>query len=1527
MRAKKSVQENGVKETVNARTKIIISTVIVLILVAIAFLTTRYVSIPFSIAGEETKPLIQVSLDKYLNYSLSEQEEGTLVQYSLRTGINYGTEQNYIPIKQSNIEIGLNQIENKYPYAVNVISKSTEATNGNKQSANYKYDSTTGSLLISTTNQDKDGKLVYGGGNTQDIDEYIIICNYKTYTEEIKTRQVGFEVAVKAQLDREENPEIESNGNFQVDASENIGDFTTVKYNTDEIYNGYIKSNKINGTNYSTIYKEKEEIIISKKEYQDQMELQEKSINSVYKSTKILKRNLKNVLGQDGILIIEDENGNKLGEINPETEFQDDGTYTINYEGKIESIRVKTSKVINEGIIELENVKEIKAETQDIDSVKTETQIIGKKEGTQVYSKNSEKGTKIEDAKTEVNLSLNKNGWTNERQNEIAFDIKLNTNGSKYNLYKNPTIKIELPEEVEKVILGDCSLVYGNGLQQNEIKVETNENNRYQIIASLTGEQTQYNENELGLTTEIRIPAIIILKQDIENKTDNIKVTTINEYGTSHIEEYNKEVELINFKEDVRAELNELLQKEKLFEVARADAPQQEVNNNLELEVAPTKGETVLLDGDTVYEGEFIKYNIKVTNTSDQDMEDVKLVATIPEGVTYGELDADFQNFYGKYEYNFEQDTREKELSIGKIKAGDTKTLFYEVKVNDDLPEGVEEKNIQTVITSYTGEAIGQKFEANYTIKPAAVRVFMNAKLHFERENCWIYEVYIDSEEDKDYLVTLHLPENLGEIEETYREKGTNENLIHFSQMEEINFQRDNNIATATLNSKNIYTFKGMLDLSNVQKQSDGSPINMSVYAEITDNNVKYTSNEVRMKVYYEYADIIMSSENEGENVRPGDEITYKIEIKNSGKVLKPQVNPYVTADGLDINLIDILPDEVLPTTITYNNWNREIKENGTIDSITEQTNIVEDLNSSIIDENGNKVPQIDLHLIIPQGKSVIVDVKAIARYLEKTTVVTNSATISGSLIDMNISNSISHTIIVDTQEDNNDDESQEPSTPSDPDDYDDSDDQTNQNEDNTNELNKCSISGIAWLDDNEDGSRQSNEERIGNIRISLINLENSSEIQSSVETDNNGYYSFNNLSHGKYIVIVRYDTSMYKLTEYQKENVSSNINSDVFRDQITINSEQVYAGLTDILDINESQSNIDIGLIKIKPYDLKIEKYISKITVKTNKSTKEYNYNNSKLAKVEIKAKEIEGAIVTVEYNIAVTNIGETSATINNVKDSLPDGFVYISDENWNKNKNGDLINVPISNRTINAGEKIELKLVATKTMSANTTGTFTNNVAIINEEDTTDKDISNNTAKADLIISISTGVKTYIIISVLALIGLIIVAVINKKEITKLIKIKKPSKFGLLVVFVATLLATSIIGTTSSEAANKTTDFIEESVSVTKEKISVGTAAEALNWARGWANRHLYYTWDHWVNDLTTWFKEYYEDVMALCIDYDKSAAGRRTYYPDGDYWDVNDPAICVKYYVLDVVRKAKWIIIIFHHIINQTRHIIHK
>lgn len=1195
-----------------------------------------------SVGANDLKVDIEANLQKYINYELSNQDKGTLLQYDVKMGIEYEEDEEDFSIKDSALVVGVNQIDEKYPYDVKVISKSTEATNGKKEVAyeNYEYDSSTGIIKIIASNQDEQGALLNAKPFNDSKDEYVIICYYDTYVEEDTERELDVRVLARVTL-TEEDRIIESQNEFKGKVNEDIGELTSVEIGTADVYNGYIKSNIINNTDYSTEYIQTDEIEVSKKDVCQKIELTENNtflkeyINQeevtveelgngeklVYKSTKVRQNDIIKLLGEEGFVEIYEVLGEEeklVEKINKDTKFDEDGTKTIYYENEPEKIIIKTSDIQNEGILKVENTKEIKSTMLDIDiiKIKTEGNLIGINEETtikedeeliediKVFENTYEGIVEIKDSQTNIDMKINNVEWTNKQQNEVTFDVYANSNTVKDNMLKNPTIKIELPNEVEKVILGESSVVYANGLQLQNPYLETNENGNIVIVANLVGEQTTYDENTLGLITDVKISATVILKKDIETSKENVNLIFTNNYtldGETEVKNKSQEIQIQNYKEDTL-----IVQEQASLYSSGVVATSLEDTTGLEVEVTPVRGDTIIADGDTIYEGEYIKYNVKVTNTSENQMDNVTIVGNIPEGTVYGELEADYYNALGEYKYNFNEDVKEKTIEIGSLKAGESYNTFYEVKVKD-LEEGQDEKEITTIIKTYVGETEATSYEIANVVKLAEVQTFLSANLDNARDR-WNYSVKLNSEEAKKVTIKLQVPKEY-ELEL----------LVHDGQSinleDNVQISEDNIITTTvelTGGAEQEWLFEGTIDALKLEKQTEESKVELEAVATIITENNSYKSNENRIIFEYESVNVTMTSNREGEKIKYDEEIEYEITITNTGRT---NLNDpaYSTTS---IKVTDYLPENVKPVSMSYEYWEREEtsvdEENGIYETDWKYNKVekTEDISGIYTNENGNKLPNIELSLIIPYEESSTIKIKATAGFVYEKTKVENSATVTGDRILTKTSNTIAHIILpYNYEESDNSDDSDDSNNPVNPDDSDNSGD-------STDEKDKHSISGVAWLDENEDGQRQASERLLSGNTVMLVDTKNSSLIKSKVTTDENGAYKFSDLETGSYIVVFKYDTDVYSLTEYKKSGVSSEENSDAISETITIQGEETKVGLTDIITLDASLSNIDIGLVKNKICDIKLDKYISKVVVKTASQTKEQTYENARTCK-----------------------------------------------------------------------------------------------------------------------------------------------------------------------------------------------------------------------------------------------------------------------------------------------------------------------
>ncbi len=1407
------------KKVVRTKMKGITLLLLALMVISMMLLGTRVLP-AISLGADMQELVVEANLEKYMNYHISDSEQGTLVQYRVKQKIIEG--ENYIPIKQSEIEIQFNQIDGKYPEQVKTITKATSVTNGKTEGIeeNYEYDKQTGRVTIKAENED------YQEVPSQEAsDEYLVICYYDTYIEENLERDVSIEVSAKATLAIEE-AQIDVNETFEIIVTEKIEDLISVIHQPEIIYNGNIKSNLIHGTSYNTTYQEKEEIVISKKEALEKLELVENNTfikeenknlvdlgnnnNLIYKSTKIKKENLEKVLGENGKIEILDQEGNTSVTIDlSNTEWEEDGSFTIYYEQEPETLLWKTSEIQNEGILMLEHTKEIKSSMTEETNVKVQT--ISQVSGNQV-----ENIIDIQDAKTNVTFQANHKEWSNEQQNEVTFDLSFNANSAKDNMLKNPSLRIEMPSQVEKVIIQNSNIFYGNGMELQETYTETNADGNIVIVANLVGTQTEYRDHKIDLSTDVKIVATIILKKDIERAEENVYLHYTNEYsldGNHEVGTQEMKVQIDNYqeaKEEIKAEPE--------YNLATST---QESQENLQLEVAPVKGDVTINDGDTIYEAEFIKYNMKVTNTSDKKIDNVKIVANVPEGTTYGKLRADYHTFEGYYEYILDEEQETVEMNIGSLEPGESISKFYEVKANY-LPEGETQKEIEFYANMYVGETLASEYQLHNQIEKSETGVFLTVSPYVQKDE-WFYCLKLSGEkeivEEKEIdpetgeEITIKDMDNYKEVNVTLKfpkEYKPSIMDVKSGYGEDITFSENDIAEDGTMNLKlytnSSYLFDGFVDRSKVT-ETPKSEEDLIAVATVEKDGKTYKSNENRLRYMYENVSVSIESDNEGEEVNYNDEINYTIKVTNTGKT---NLN-YVENSRLYVDIQDFLPKEVRPISAEYDNWEQLPDDNTdpTPEITTEYTNkglifrqLAEDTKT---DENGKELPNLNLgSVLIPYGETETITVKTKAKKVSEKTQIENKVEVSGEYLTAKTSNTITHTILPYEEPEQPEKPDPDPEKP-DPEKPDPEEpDPDNPNPEDPSDT--YHITGVAWLDENEDGERQTSEKLLSEIPVMLFDANDMTKAKETVQTNGKGEYNFSGLKQGDYFVFFLYDVNQYHVTEYQKKGVSNNYNSDAISKNMELEGKNKTVGIIDATNLKSTLANMDIGLIENKICDLKLDKSISKVTVSTAKGTKQYTYNNEKLAKIEIRAKEIEGATVVIEYKIVVTNEGELATTVGKVVDYLPDGLSFSSELNqdWSAQTGGQIVNNSMAKQKLQPGESLELKLIATKRMNAENTGSFINGAEIgeiSNELNISDIDSKpgnrvkseDDYSEASIIISVSTGAIVYISIGFIT-IGMIGIGIFLAHKNGKS-KLGKLSVFaGLFVTIVATIQLTSI-------------------------------------------------------------------------------------------------------------------------------------
>lgn len=1405
-------------------------------------------------------------------------EEKRVVQVKIKSGIKdniYPIEKTQITanlIESGKMEEGKFVAENELKAEkVEVVAYSTKATNGKDGSANFgkteenklgswEYDSESGKITITVNNSKDENNCVAWAKNA--VDEFVITyiyneesvknvnafrtvveSNLKLYTDEGEHKKTvrywvtNTEKAMPIELNIQA-PESLSKRNIQ--KGESFAEAWTLNISNTQIGGDILAVSKIDKLNIA----DSEDI---------------KPVTH-YNATYINKEDFINILGENGeIVILNMATGEELGKITKESTIENnDKILGISYSENASQIGVQISKPVKAGklsiasrkTLNISSVEEYVSKIDKIDSL-TINAIAGiQKAGeedfiysTETISKQISLVSPKSNAELGINLGKDKETLPVGEENKVDFTVTLHTSKETDKLFNNPTVQIELPEQVKEasIVENTEGISNANGLELNGITINNNI-----IEVKLTGNQGEYVDYN-GQDTTITFSANLKTPELQPTTTGDIKLTVVNgeekiedskqvtfsaEKGiilANSISNYNgEEPEILAIKENSKTGLlseeksaiaqvkgtiinntekdvenvvvvgnfagegstitpilKEQIAVENAIVEYSADGQTWEAYNAekastyknykitfakltdksittftykieipenlganksmnstyaIKIEDKAQKAAAITLEtpqkieievsakaiSDTVYEEQEITFTVDVTNKSNVTAKNVSIEASLPEELG---LVSKPENF---------------DIEAGKTV---TKTITAKVKA---LPEETKQKDITTTIKAIPNgkEDQAKTVEVKNVVKQALIKATIEDAYSDGAE--FIYEggqlgykttiTNVSDETLTNVVITSKLPEgtklDTKEIG-VYKYEATED--PDMMKVEKI----DIDIKESEKNGSIIYIIpkleKGQT--INIEIKMKADKLDKNVYEkEISYNEVisinemeDYTlrKDDIVIKPNYE---ISFSSENLTDSsrntyVNPGDEISYTLNIKNKTRFTQ----------DIEINISEITG----------------------LKQLTKVEEAISIGNSYAIKKE------------IKPEETYRLDIKGIANDAkEEDSIINFKAIISQIIQDRE---GISETREIVLKEETTEyrikgTKTDEPDKPVDPDKPDTPTDKT------------YSISGTAWLDENEDGIKDEKEKLLKGIlvKIKQINKDNVAEYLKGEDgkeitaiTDNDGKYEFKELKAGKYIIEFEYNTKTYKLTPVtNKDSVPT---APTTSEGTTVK--------TDTLDvINENIENINIGLVLNSKFDLELNKYITKVTVQNNSGTTEYNYKNEQLAKVEIKAKQMASSTVLVEYQIEVKNNGAVPGTATVIADYLPKGLKFNSEmnTNWYQGTDGNLYTEELKDIMLEPGESKQVKLVLTKAMTSNSTGTFTNAAEIYEDKndfglvDTNSTPANkeqkeNDYSTAELIISTATGSPMMyigiIIISMLILGGGIYL--INKKVI----------------------------------------------------------------------------------------------------------------------------------------------------------------
>lgn len=1414
-------------------------------------------------------------------------EEKRVVQLA----INMGLKENNYPIQEIKTKISVPRIEGKRPTIVKKVDFNTMTH------YDYYYD---GSNIELTFNNEpnKDNLILWKKqGNEKAVFTLIYekeanLANVEIQAEETVTlyNQKELIATNKATLTNEEK-------DTTIQVTANIKETAIYK---GKLYAGISRQyesktnliiNLANAQEYVSVKEEPSKYVVNNEEVE---------ANVVYHKTIISKEEFDKIFGETGTLNILNQNGETIATITHITQADESGNIVIAYtENEPTAIEIKTTTPIAEGNLELTHIKTIKEENKE--TIKNATEL--KTKISCEYNANitdaTETSLKLEETKTEATLEINKTTLSTVIENHVEIRVALKSNHEQYNLYKNPTIILELPEEVENIHINSLDLIY-----ETELKIKDYTIKDKKIIIYLEGEQSNYKEagiegaiiilnaditvNKKSASKETQIHMTCYNGEETVNDAKGIRMiapkemTLINSIKELDIEtigqeevrnvsiqrgvekkQLETEIEVINNNENAVENVKvmgtfptknkennmdiKILQEIKLQELEGAKVyytENEEATDDLQnsqngwqetiedvyqvkkyLITIPTmeaqgsikgtysmeipamleynqtakqgyrvtytnaitqtsdemKATTLILQtgigpkietklipavagnqmetNATVRNGEVIKYKVEISNIGSEDLNNITVQGNVPNGTTLVKPQDNYEYTGASYYKEFADKTYEDKIEV--LKVGEVISKEYEVRVNKNVEAGT--KLVNNVQIKY-GDVTKTTNETQLTTRKGDIRVSVKRVTDrtvdlYETGTVQYFAIIENMSNQKQDNIKIKT--NLSEILEVSRltlitgmkaEEITDDDIYHVGsgeagkqvetkEMKETELTTDDTedrIETEELEYKDELDI-GSLEAGEVKvlsydmvihKTGNSNTIQFSVFAQ--KGNDQYRSNSITDQIRKAEIELNMTANTESKYLKAGDVIEYNITIKNNGTE---------EIEGL------MLKDKI-PTSLTVNKVSFDEEE---IEKLMGRNEIEISCNLGAKTESTIKIEAVVNHSEARDEAEPITNVAYAELFGEKIATTAE----------------INHIIEANQTEDNNNGEN------------------NNQVEDNDIANGNKMITGVAWFDENADGKRDDNEKALGGIKVHLLNTKTNHLVKNEngnvleATTNENGLYVLNNIGNGNYIVIFEYD-STYALTKYKANKVEETRNSDAMINELLIEDSKQKVASTDILTINnENIEDINIGLIKSENFDLKLDKYVSKILVQNSTGTTVKEYNDETLAKVELDAKKVNGTTVIIEYKIRVSNVGEVDGYAKKIADYIPNDLKFSSELNKDWYQTGDtLYNASLANEKIAVGESKEVTLTLTKVMTESNTGR-TNNTAEIaesyNELGLSDSNSTpgnklqgeNDMGSADVILSIRTGGMIWIttVIITIAVLGVIVFVVIKKK------------------------------------------------------------------------------------------------------------------------------------------------------------------
>ena len=466
------------------------------------------------------------------------------------------TEDNYLPLKETDISLEIPNINGKVPTELNVKALKLKATNGQDvnevtfSNENWEYDSNKNTLNINVKNEE--GKFTYG----EDI--YVVTLRYDTYVEESEISLQTKGTVKVTEFSGKNNNEIIKDLNNVEKVVANVGELITYSIaTTDE----KIAKSKINA-NYNSQeekYESEFETTVSvniltndvlnefvlkdtKEFYIDKEGLEFESNDVKYKNIKFRYDEIKDLLENGGTIEIKNSNGDLLYILNKDLIKSDEDT-EIAIEGDVRGIEISFKNITTNGNINIEFIKAIGKSSYEKAAFANFKKLASKINAVVKYSEDSKETAldqikiekEFEESNTTAEITMNRvNLSTTEINENVEFKIELNNDKEDSDLYINPVFEIALPKYVSNIDIKGANILYAAGLLIGNTTIYRAEDGTQRIRMEVNGTETEFSGGTITNGTNIIINTNIELDQYAPRKDEQVKLYYINEGVTNY---------------------------------------------------------------------------------------------------------------------------------------------------------------------------------------------------------------------------------------------------------------------------------------------------------------------------------------------------------------------------------------------------------------------------------------------------------------------------------------------------------------------------------------------------------------------------------------------------------------------------------------------------------------------------------------------------------------------------------------------------------------------------------------------------------------------------------------------------------------------------------------------------------------------------------------------------------------------------------------------------------------------------------